>query len=190
MRLADALACLLLAAAWAAAATLTAAYDSFFLLTFFLTAFFLYLSAALTQKKGSGLLTAFAAGLLLINGASVAGPGAYKLLLFMGAGAVFELLCLLKGRISPATGSFVAAAFLPSMLWTLSGTSNLSALADLTAAACLAGGLGTLAGLLLWENVAHTKAIIRFQVAGTAPAKIRGHIRKRNAANAFYKRRQ
>jgi hypothetical protein len=164
LRILDVEAGLAIAAVWAATAHFAAGADQMFAITFFLAAFFLFTASALTGRRGAALITGFAMGLLSMHTASVAGPGAYKLALFTGAGLAFEIFHSIRKDGWPSLGALGAALSMPISMWLLSGaTTSLWAVADMMLIAVLAGGAGTAAALVLWWRLAHTKAVIRFQ---------------------------
>jgi hypothetical protein len=158
------------AAVWAAIAHFTAGADILFLVTFATTAFFLFMASALTGRRWMALTTALAVGALSMQSASVAGPGTYKLLLFAGAGAVFELFCSLRKDGWPFLGALAATASMPVLMWVLSGAGTLpiDALIDSTVLALAAGASGAVCAYMIWGRLAHTKAVIKFQCAGSA----------------------
>jgi len=170
LRISDAWACVALAVAWMITAHFTAAYDAFFALTFALNAFFLFTATSLTGRRGAALLTALAAGLLSVNTASVSGHGYYKLLLFAGAGLVFEAVNLTNREGRPFWAAFASTASMPFMLWVLSGaeTTLLKALPDALIIASAAGLFGAAVASLMWSQLAHTKAAIRFRYTDSA----------------------
>jgi len=186
MRLLDIETCLVIGAIWAAAAHFTAAFDVFFAVSFFLAAFFLFMASSLTEKRGTGLITAATAGLLSIHTASIAGPSAYKLIFFVAVGLAFEAFYTAKKEGWPLLGALAATALAPTFLWALSGApSPIGMLIDLTLMALLTGLAGCAAGLLIWNYAAQTKAVIKFQCYG-ATGELRKLIRKKRPRKRFY----
>ena len=179
MRGIDVVVCAMLGTVLAATEWITAGTGMAFPVTFAATAACLAFSALLVRKHGSALITALVGGLLSLGLPGITGAGFYSMSLAFVSGISFEAIWALRKKFTfIALAGVAAAVVLPPTLWAVvgGGPQLAEAVANLTVLAALAGIAGTALAFVIWEEVAHTKTVIRFEVIENLPA---GATRKR-----------
>jgi len=179
MRGIDVVVCAMLGAVLAATEWITAGTGMSFPVAFAATAACLTFSALLVRKHGSALVTALVGGLLSLGLPGITGAGFYSMSLAFVSGISFEAIWALRKKFTfMALAGILSAVVLPPVLWAVVGVGPqlAEAIANLTVLAGLAGTAGTALAFVIWEEVARTKTVIRFEVMENLPP---GAARKR-----------